>query len=101
MRQIIFSEDVADACLYFMKKKFKEKIINIGSKINFTIKDYAKIIMKILNVKAKIVFYNKHLNGMPKKELDLSVANKLGWKSKTNFNTAILKSYNAYKKIKL
>ena len=63
LRELIFSEDVASACSYFLNKNTKDKIINIGSGIEYTIEDYARIIMKNLNVKLKILYDQNKPNG--------------------------------------
>ena len=48
LRELIFSDDIADACIFFMNKKTKESLINIGTGIEKSIIDYAKYIMKYL-----------------------------------------------------
>ena len=50
LRELVFSDDVADAVLYFMDKRTKETLINIGSKNEKTINDYARLIMRVLSV---------------------------------------------------
>ena len=52
-RELIFVDDLADACIFFMKKKIKESLINIGTGKDFTIKEYANILIKIINPKKK------------------------------------------------
>ena len=46
-REVIHVDDVADACVYFMNKKVKETLINIGSGKDFTIKQYAQLMLNI------------------------------------------------------
>ena len=82
-RELIFSEDVADACIYFLKKNPKEKIINVGSGKDYTIKEYAEFIMKEMNVKLKIKFSGK-FSGINKKLLDVRLMKKLGFTPNTN-----------------
>ena len=82
-RELIFSEDVADACIYFLKKNPKEKIINVGSGKDYTIKEYAEFIMKEMNIKLKIKFSGK-LSGINKKLLDVRLMKKLGFTPNTN-----------------
>ena len=55
LRELIYADDIADACIYFLLKKTKETLINIGSGKEKTITDYAKFIMKHLGVQFKIV----------------------------------------------
>ena len=82
-RELIFSEDVAEACIYFLKKNPKEKIINVGSGKDYTIKEYAKFIMKEMNIKLKIKFSGK-FSGINKKLLDVRLMKKLGFTTNTN-----------------
>ena len=69
-----------------MKKKIKEPFINIGTGKDFTIEWYAKYIMKKFDVKLKIIYDKKRLDGMPKKCLDISLAKKYGWKPRINID---------------
>ena len=82
-RELIFSKDVADACIYFLKKNPKEKIINVGFGKDYTIKEYAEFIMKEMNVKLKIKFSGK-FSGINKKLLDVRLMKKLGFTPNTN-----------------
>ena len=99
-REVIYVDDIADACIHFMKKKIKETVINIGTGKDYTIKEYAKKILdQILpNKKISIKYDLEKPNGTPRKVLDVSLAKKYGWKSKTKLNDAILKTYNHFLK---
>ena len=70
-REVIYVDDLADACVYFMKKKTKETVINIGTGKDFSIIKYTKIISKVLipNKKFKIKFDKSKPNGTPRKVL--------------------------------
>ena len=81
-RELMYSDDLADACIFFLKKKTKETIINIGSSIEMTISDYAKFIIKKFNKKLKIQFDRSKDNGVKRKLLDCSLAYKYGWRPK-------------------
>ncbi len=98
LRELIFSEDIAHACNYFLRKKTKSKIFNIGSGIEYSIEEYAKMIMQYLNVKLKIIYDKKKPNGTFKKLLDSSLANRNGWKHKVSFEKGIPIVINDYLK---
>ena len=100
-REVMYVDDIADACVHFMKKKIKETIINIGTGKDYTIKDYAnKILSKIISdKKIRIKYDKKKPNGTPRKVLDISLAKKYGWYPKTKLNDAILKTYDHFLKI--
>ncbi len=85
-RELIYVDDVADACEYFSRKKIQEDLINIGTTKDYTIEYYAKFIMKKLEVNLKIKKNLKFKKGTPRKLLSSNLAKKLGWTSKTNLN---------------
>jgi len=97
-REVIYVDDIADACVFFMNKKVKHKIINIGTGKDYNIKKYAQILLEIIcpEKKIKIIFDKSKPNGTPRKVLDISIAKKYGWKSKTDFKQSVLKTYNDY-----
>jgi len=97
-REVIYVDDIADACVYFMNKKFKETIINIGTGNDFSIKEYAKIILSLIipSKKIKIRYDKSKPNGTPRKVMDVSLAKKYGWKSKIDLKEAIKLTYSDY-----
>ena len=97
-REIIYVDDIADACLFFMKKKTTDYLINIGTGKDHTIKQYVQMLLKILipNKKVKIKYDLSKPNGTPKKVLDISLAKKYGWKPKSNFKKAIKLTYKDF-----
>ena len=97
-RELIFNEDIANACVFFLNKKTKESLINIGTGKDKRIIDYAKFVMKMLDYKVKIKFDHSKPNGVPQKLLDVSLARKYGWKPKTDLETGFWKTYNHYLK---
>ena len=85
---------------FFYEKKIKESLINIGTGKDFTIKEYANILIKIINPKkkTKIVFDKTKPNGTPRKVLNINLAKKYGWQAKTNIEQAIRITYQDYLK---
>jgi len=98
-RELLYSEDLAEACLFFLNKKTKETIINIGSSIELTIKNYVKFIIKSLGANIKINYDRSMMDGTPRKILDSSIARKYGWKPKYNLKEGFDKTLNDYIKI--
>ncbi len=100
-REVLHVDDLADACIFFMKKKTKNKLINIGTGKDYSIIYYAKLMSKIiLRKKVHIQFDKTKPNGVFRKVLNISLAKKYGWKPKINLINAILKSYNSYEEDK-
>ena len=99
-REIIYVDDIADACIYFMNKKVKDSLINIGTGKELSIKEYVKLFLEVLlpNKKVKILYDKSKPNGVPRKVMDISKAEKYGWKHKTDLKKAILITYNDYVK---
>ena len=95
-RELVFNDDVANACIYFLNKKTKKTLINIGTGKDKKIIDYAKFIMKMLNYKGQIKFDKTMPNGVPRKLLDVSLANKYGWKAKIDLKSGFWKTYNNF-----
>ena len=104
-REIIYVDDLAEAIIFFLKKKIKHNLINIGTSKEYSIKEIANQIIKILNLNIKIKFNNNSkYDGIQSKILDTNVASKYGWTPKIKFEEAIIKTYQDlvknYKKIK-
>tara|TARA_B100000965_G_scaffold24483_1_gene18378 strand:+ start:46288 stop:47223 length:936 start_codon:yes stop_codon:yes gene_type:complete len=97
-REVIYVDDIANACIYFMNKKIKENMINVGTGKDFTIKKYAELMLKLIipERKIRIVYDRSKPNGTPRKVLDISLAKKYGWKPKTKLKDSILKAYKSY-----
>ena len=89
LREVILSDDIAEACIFFLRKKTKESLINIGSGVEKSINEYARFIMKYLQLKLKIVNQNNKLDGTPRKLLDSSLAKKYGWKANISLEDGI------------
>jgi len=98
LREVIFSDDIADACIYFLNKKTNHSLINIGTGIEKSIVDYAKFIMRHLGVDLKIKHKNVKFDGTFRKLMDLSLAEKYGWKYKTDLEKGITLTINDYLK---
>ena len=97
-REILYVDELASACIYFMKKKTKASLINIGSGKDYSIKEYAKLFLKIMAPEKKInIKYDiSKPNGTPRKVLDISLAKKYGWRPNFDLKKQILKTYQSY-----
>ncbi len=95
-RELMYVDDLADACEFFLKKKTTHPLINIGSGQEKTILEYCKFILKKLDVNLKINFEKKKLKGTPRKKLDLGLAKKYGWKSKYDLDSGFDLTYRDF-----
>ena len=78
-RELMYVDDLADACIHFMSKKTKESLINVGSGKESSILNYAKFILKKMDLRCKIIFDISKSDGTPRKIIDSSIARKYGW----------------------
>ena len=97
-RELIYVDDVADACIFFLNKKTKESLINIGTGKDLKIEEYSKLIMKFLNIKINIHFDKTKPDGTPRKLLDTTIAKKYGWRPKISLKDGFFLTYADYLK---
>ena len=96
LRELIYCDDVADACIFFLKKKTNHSLINIGTGIEKSIIDYAKYIMRHLGINLEIKHDNIKLDGTHRKLIDSSIARNYGWKYKTSLTDGLSLTINDY-----
>ena len=98
-RELIYVDDLADAIVFFMKKKTKHTLINIGTSKDYSIKQISNKIIKILNFNLKIKFNNNSkFDGVKRKVLSTKLANSYGWRPKIKFDKAIIETYKDLEK---
>ena len=100
-REFLYSEDLADACVFLMNNfQYSEigEFINIGCGKDLQIKELAKSIADIVGFKGEIKWDTDKPNGTPRKLLDVSKLNKLGWTSKTKLADGIRLAYEDFLK---
>jgi GDP-L-fucose synthase len=95
-RELMYVDDLADACIYFVNKKTKESLINVGAGYDLSILNYAKFILKKLNFKCKIIFDKTKPDGTVRKIIDSSIAKKYGWLPKINLDKGFDLTISSY-----
>ena len=97
-RELLYVDELAKACIYFMNKKTKHTLINIGSGKDSSIKDFAKLFLDIIapDKKINIKYDQSKPNGTERKVLDISLAKSYGWKPNHDLRVQILKTYHSY-----
>lgn len=110
MREFLWSEDMADACVYLMQKRnFKDTYttaqkevrnthINIGTGVDISIASLAQIIKEIIGFKGTLKFDSTKPDGTLKKLTDVTKLNRLGWKHKISLEEGIELMYDWYLK---
>ena len=96
-RELTYVDDVADACIFFLKKRTKETLINIGSGFEKSIKEYAEYVRNKLEVNyLKFKFDSKMPDGILRKIVDISIARKYNWKSQVSLDEGFRITYNDF-----
>ncbi|MDC0974580.1 GDP-L-fucose synthase [Candidatus Pelagibacter sp.] len=85
-RELMYVNDLAEACEFFLKKRTLHTLINIGSGDERTIRTYAKFICKKLGIKLKFNYDQTKPTGTPRKKLNLELSKSYGWNSKTSLS---------------
>ncbi len=95
-RELIFVDDIADACIFFMNKKINESLINIGTGKDMRIKDYVKFLMSKFNIKLNVKYNLSKPDGVYRKVLDVTKANKYGWKANISLDEGFDITYKSF-----
>ncbi|MDX2471667.1 MAG: GDP-L-fucose synthase [SAR324 cluster bacterium] len=93
MREFLHVDDMADACIFMMKKAGYQEMVNIGTGTDITIKDLALLIQEVVGFKGTLNFDPTKPDGTPKKLLDVSRLDKEGWKAKISLKEGIERTY--------
>jgi GDP-L-fucose synthase len=93
MREFLHVDDLAEACVFLMKNYNEQGLVNIGVGDDITIKNLALCIQKIVGFEGKINWDISKPNGTPKKLMDVSKINKMGWKAKIGLDEGIKRVY--------
>ncbi len=92
-REFLHVEDMADAVLYLMENYSGEEIVNIGVGEDISIKEIAVILKEVVGFEGELVFDTSKPDGAPRKLLDVSFLNSLGWISKIALLTGLMSTY--------
>ena len=104
-REFMYVDDLASACVFLMNLKKNEYYhrlpknsvhINVGSGYEVTIKNLAILISKIVGYDGKIIFDEKYPDGTPRKLLDSTIINSLGWKPHIDLESGLKMTYKYY-----
>ena len=98
MREFLYADDLADACLMLMKNYDDPEPINVGVGKDLTIGELANRVKKLVGFEGAIHWDASKPEGTPKKLLDVSKINSLGWSARTSLDEGIMKSYQDFQK---
>jgi len=96
LREFMYVEDMADACVFLMNNYEGNETVNIGTGKELTIRELTELVAKIVGFVGDIKWDTNRPNGTPRKLLDVSKLNNLGWKYKTKLEDGIRLSYRDF-----
>ena len=96
VREFLYADDLAEACLYLMQSYNHSKIVNIGTGIGITIKDLAEKIREVVGYRGNICFDTTKPDGTPVKINDVTYLKNLGWQARTTIDEGLTKTYQWY-----
>lgn len=95
-REFLHVDDLVDACVFLMNSYDKSDIINIGTGKEVTIQELAEQIKEVVDFKGKITWDTTKPDGTPRKLLNVSRLNNLGWSHKINLDDGLKMTYDWY-----
>lgn len=96
MREFLYVDDMADACVFLMEKGIADGIYNIGTGVDVTIRELALTVMDVIGYKGEIVFDSSKPDGTPRKLLNVDKMKNLGWVAKTSLKEGIKSAYKDF-----
>lgn len=95
-REFLYVDDLADACVFLMNNYSGNETVNIGTGKEVTIKKLALLVKDIIGFNGELVFDETKPDGTPRKLLDVSKLNALGWHYTTELADGIAKTYDDF-----
>src|SRR5262245_15044344 len=96
LREFLYVDDLADACIFLMKHYSDEQIINVGSGCDLSIRDLAETVRRIIGFSGEIVWDHSKPDGTPRKLMDSSRISALGWRPRTDLESGIQLAYQDF-----
>lgn len=96
-REFLHVDDLADASVFMMERYDAEEILNIGCGNDLTIADLARLVQQVVGHEGQIVYDRSKPNGTPRKLLDVSKAEALGWRPRIDLWTGIRETYDWFR----
>lgn len=95
-REFLHVNDLADAIIFIMENNYSEELINVGTGVDISIRNLAELIIKIVGADVEIIFDSSKPDGTPRKLLDVTRMQKLGWTSKITLERGVQATYADY-----
>jgi GDP-L-fucose synthase len=86
-------DDMADGCVFVMERYSGEGMLNIGTGKDVTIAEFAALVADVVGYKGKLTFNTSRPDGTPRKLLDVSKLNALGWRARIDLREGLADAY--------
>lgn len=96
LREFLYVDDLADACVYLMNTYSGNETVNLGTGKELTIKELTELVAEVIGYEGEILWDVSKPNGTPRKLLDVSKLESLGWKYKTELPEGIKLAYEDF-----
>ena len=96
MREFLYVDDLANAIMFLINNNITHGLLNVGSGKEITIKELVEKIKIVVNFQGEIVFNKDYPDGNPRKLIDSSKINELGWKPTVNIEEGLKQTYDWY-----
>ena len=92
-REFLYADDAAEGCIFVMKYYSEAGFLNIGTGTDVTISEFAELVADTVGYKGKIAYDTSRPDGAPRKLLDVSKMQKLGWIARTTLRDGLSRTY--------
>ena len=96
LREFLYADDLAGACVFLMQNYSEEQFINVGSGSEITIRELSELVKRVVGFAGEIVWDTTKPNGTPRKLMDSSRLFALGWKPQVDLETGIRLAYQDF-----
>ena len=100
-REFLHVDDLANACFFLLQNYDEQGLVNIGCGTDVSIKELAELVVAEVGYEGQLVFDTTKPDGTPRKLMDISKINNLGWKSEINLTDGIRKTIKEYINLQL
>jgi GDP-L-fucose synthase len=97
MREFLYVDDLADACLFLMEHYEGDEHVNVGTGVEVSIRELAQTLIDVIHPMATIAWDDSKPDGAPRKLLDVSKLTSLGWSHETSLREGIDRTYEWFK----
>ena len=95
-REFMHVDDLADACAFLLRLKTPPDLVNVGCGADVSIRELVELVVEIVGFQGKIVWDGSKPDGSPRKLLDTTLLNTLGWQPRISLREGLVKTYQAF-----